>query len=420
MENALKHIYDVIIKIGLRKTASIISGIFWFVLPFAVWIQIYENLGRGFFIRVVAFPAIFIGLIYFVIVSLFTVQMAHLDRKLMKRIGSAKSLFDNPQDPESEKNFREECHKFVVPYLHYSHVYAFGLIGLSRGSTLARKVATCLFQTCLVFYLSYSTMTFFIEYESFLSQTWFSLSKYIPYSSEMGVVLLPFFQNPILSTFLVFLFSLLTTVPLFRRLHLGYQSCVREIINESFSVFTRVLLVAAFLIGLPWMVGRRGRTLNYAPFTFPTSLPAIIQESVLKIENKECNVSKWSYIVSNEGDIETLKAIIYAQKDIPWIIRVLCLIADPGFAFKEISKSKPILYMGTIDARCGIVGRIEYDPYEKMFRSQFSFDNRYVKEYFKSVAEIEIGEQKKLKGQLHPNISELIGKLGLDKDGDRT
>jgi hypothetical protein len=179
-------------------------------------------------------------------------------------------------------------------------------------------------------------------------------------------------------------------------------------------------LIAAFLIGLPWVVGKRGRTLTYAPFTFPTSLPAIIQESVLKIENRECNVSKWSYIVSDEGNIDNLKAIIYAQKDIPWIIRILCITADRRFAFKKISESKPILYMGTIGTRCGIVGIVEYDPHEKMFRASFSFDNRYVKEYFKSVAEIEIGEQKKLKGQLHPNISELISKLGVDKDDCRT
>jgi hypothetical protein len=232
-------------------------------------------------------------------------------------------------------------------------------------------------------------------------------------------VLLAFFQNPIPTTALVFLLSLPTVVPIVKSMRLGYPLSAWEIVSDSFSVFTRIMLVAAFLLCLPWIVEKKSRTLNFAPFTFPTSLPAIIQDSVLRIENKVCNVSKWSYVVDNKGDIEELKEIICAQKDIPWLLRLLCLQADSASALNRIVESKPVLYLGTIDARCGIVGRIQYDSREKMFWGQFCFDNRHAKEYFKSVADIEIGEQKKLRGQLHPSISELIGKFGLNEDGSR-
>lgn len=246
-----------------------------------------------------------------------------------------------------------------------------------------------------------------------LNQVWTNIYPHIPYFSEITSVLQPFFQNPIPSTALVFLISLFSNISIFpaRRGYTTYSAIIVDVAYDSFSIFNRMLVFTTYVANLPGQIERRSKALHYEPFTFPTSLPLIIQKSIRNIENKECNVTQWSYLVNDVKDIEALKNIIYMQKDIPIIVRTMCRGADARTALKVISESRPILYLGTIDNRCAVVGRIEWDSYKKLFRGQFFFDNQHVRNEFKSIAEVEISEQKKLKQQIPSNLIDLIKKL---------
>jgi len=51
-----------------------------------------------------------------------------------------------------------------------------------------------------------------------------------------------------------------------------------------------------------------------------------------------------------------------------------------------------------------------------MFRGVFAFDNRHIKNQFKSIAEIEIAEQKILKRQLPSNLIDIISGSKLEKE----
>jgi len=423
VEKGLKYAAEAVRKFGIRKILKALSELSWFFLPFLIWIQIYQYLGQSYFVDVLAMAGIVILLLFIAFVSLFCVQLARLDKKLMKYVEHAKTIFTEPLDIESEKKFRQECNMFIIPYLHYPSFITAGTISIFRGFGIFRRVVTRLLQITIHSYVSYSIVVFIIINQPFFNQIWAHIFSSIPYLSQTTVALLPFlrpfFHNRIPSTGLIFLFSLYFTTSIVRRGYATYSGIIWDILYDSFSIFNRILFVVATLSTLPWDIERRSKALKYEPFTFPTSLPLVIQQSVRNIENIECNVTKWSYLVEHEKDIEILKYVISVQKAIPMVIKFFCMRADSSVALKRIRESKPILYLGTIGDRCAIMGRIEYDSYRKIFRGKFFFDNRYIRNEFKSIAEIEIDEQKKLKRQLHPNLIRLLRKLELREENER-
>lgn len=380
-----------------------------------IWVQIYQYLGPSYFVVSWAILGIVIYLAYVGFVSLLIVQMTQVKYKLTRHVEYAKSTFDNPRDPKSEENFRQECSKFIIPYLHAPLVFPSGITGVFRAIGLLRRIFLGFLQIVLHFYVSYSIVVLLVTNQLFLNQVWTHVSSNIPYLPEITVAFLPFFQNPIPSTALVFLLSLYSLISPARRGYITYSDLVCDVLCDWFSIFSR-FLYAALLISFPWIIETKNRTLKYEPFTFPTDLTLIIQKAIKNIENKECNVTKWTYLVKDERDIDTLKYMIYTQEDIPFFVRIMCQQADSRLALKKINESNPILYLGTIDNRCAVIGTIEYDSYEKIFSGVFSFDNLHVKKYFKSIAEIEINDQKKLKRPLPNNLKDLICKLKLGEE----
>jgi len=414
VEKGLKYTVEAVKKFGVRTILGALSGLAWFFLPFIVWVQIYQYLGQSFFVGSWAIPGIVILLFQVVFLSSFSVQLIRLDKKLMKHVEHAKSVFADPSDLKSEENFRQECNKFIVPYLHYPRLFPSGFHAVFGGFGSLRRVVFLLLQALGASYLSYALMVFLTTYQSFLGQICTRAFSSIPYLLKTADSLLPyfssFFQNPIPSTALIFLISLYSTSSFLRQGFATYLDFVLNILIDSFSIAAKVSFLGASLASLPWLIKERSSTLKYEPFTFPISLPLIIQQSVRNIENKECNVTKWAYLVKDESDIERLKYAILSQKDFPSLAKLICSRADSEVALDSIRKAQPILYLGIIENRCSIIGRIRYDPFEKMFRGSFRFDNQHVRKQFKSIAEMQIVEQKRLKQQLPTILTGLLDK----------
>jgi hypothetical protein len=416
MEKSVKYANEALKRFGIRGIIRIVARISWFILPFAIWVQLYSYLGQTYYVAILLIPMVAFMVFYVVFLSLMFIQTTQLYKKLMEHISSAKRLFDNPQDIKSEKNFREECSKLIAPYLYYTHMSALVFAEFPRAFGVKGRAIIRFFQIFVTFYFGYLIIVIFENNQLFFKQFWNDVSPSIPYLTEANSVLAPFFQNPIPSTVLIFLISLLFTGVIPRRGYMSYSLFAWEIINDSFSLVGRIMYLATSLIELRWYIEKRSKTLEYAPFTFPNSLPLILQNSVMNIENRECRVTRWSYMVKGTGDINALKQVIIAQNDIPLLVKFFCANAQPEDALKKITEAKPVLCVGIIDDKCGIVCKIEFDAYERIFRGEFIFDNRHVKEEFESIARIEINKQKELKGQLPPNVMEIISKFGEAND----
>lgn len=406
MDKVFEYTKKVVEKFGVVGVLKIISWFFWFFLPFIVWVCIYRVFGQSYFVAAWAIPGIVVILAYIAITSLILVQVVRLDKKLMKHVEYTKSLFDKPDDPEAERNFRQECNKFIVPYLHYFPMVRFSLAGVLGDFKILHLVAIP-----LQAYLSYSVMVFFVINKSFFMHLGTIVSSNVPYLETINFALQPLIQNLPLLAALVFILSLYALISMIRGLHISRLGAIIETASNVFFFLRQILLPATFLISSPWTIQKRNRTLYFKPFTFPTQLPLIIQTSIRNIENKDCNVTKWSYLVKDEEDINILKRVISEQKDIPGLIKTLCQATNVQDALKSIDEIRPTLFLGTIDNRCAVAGRIEYDPEKKIFIAGFSFDNQYVKDAFRSIAEIQIQEQKKLKGELLSKLIDLIGNL---------
>jgi len=153
VEKGAKYAAEAIKKFGLRKIFGALSHLSWFILPFIVWIQIYQYLGQSFFVVEWAVIGLFVLLIFFVFFALFSVQLTHLDKKLMRHIEHAKGVFNAPSDPKSEESFLKECHMFIIPYLHYSRMAISGVVGIFRGFGLRGRIVMRFLQIVVHFYV---------------------------------------------------------------------------------------------------------------------------------------------------------------------------------------------------------------------------------------------------------------------------
>lgn len=99
-------------------------------------------------------------------------------------------------------------------------------------------------------------------------------------------------------------------------------------------------------------------------------------------------------------------------------MRGYCLRASNEDILKTINETKPILYLGIVDNRCAIVGRVIRDEKEKIYHANFYFDNIYVKDMFKSIADIQIETQKKLTSKIPYTVAEAVKKLKITGSDD--
>lgn len=93
----------IIKEIGLKRFFRTVSSIAGFLLPFVGWIVILQLFGQALFRIDWAIPGLVI-LIFASIIILLQMHYAFFyEFQLMRRIEHARNIFDNPADPDSEK-----------------------------------------------------------------------------------------------------------------------------------------------------------------------------------------------------------------------------------------------------------------------------------------------------------------------------
>lgn len=401
-------------QFGVRRPLKVISIISWFSIPFLIWLGIYRFLGQEYFVSSwltmlgIGFLAAFILPLSLVIVNLFV-----LENRLMGHIEHAKDVFSSPDDPDSEKKFRLECHKFIVPYLYLPRLFLSGISAFfGKGIRLREKIIQRVVEVIATFWLSYSVMVFLIYNQNYLRQVYFHVAPYIPGLSQFAGF---FVHNLIFLIAVVFLLSLYSDPVLqtVRKPYMGFSKAMsaRNYSINLVSVSSRVLSLVSIAISMPWYIKRREKSLKYAPFIHSIDLPLIIEKAVYDIKGKRCSTSKWSYVIKDEKDIEILKKTVLQREEIPSLVRFIIERAAPDVTLGIVRIAEPTLFLGTIDEKCAILGRMEYNPDERIHEIKFFFDNRHLKSRFKSIVDTEIKEQERLKERLPTDLKEIISKL---------
>jgi hypothetical protein len=403
-------------KIGLRRFLILVAFVCWFLIPFLIWYQLYLWIGQNFLLFDWAFLGVVVILAFTMVIAYWRVKLILFREKMVKHVEHAKQMFADPANPTSEENFRRECGKFIVPYLHFPHVFVLGFANMIRKGRLAKKIGLRVFQLFLHFFISYLFVVFLISIQSNLNRAstlFVSALTYFPSINNIFVILL---HNLILviiaSAFVSSCFSIEAN-----REVVPFPNYVFDVFYDYFSIFNRLVILGATLISSPWEIRENMSTLTYSPFTFqPTTVTEIIQKAVDNIEQTECQVTVWKHEVKSASDVIDLKNMISETVAMPSNVKSFCLAASDEEILKTINNSRPILYLGIIDKRCSIVGRVIYDKTVRIYRGTFTFDNKYVKNMFKSIADIQIKTQEKLSSKLPDRVNELVKQLKVCDD----
>jgi hypothetical protein len=376
-------------------------------------------LGKSIFVTNWAIIGLLLTAILVAWMAFIVIQMVRFKGKLFKHVENAKRLFNNPTDQEAEIKFRNECHKSIIPYLYSSHLIQFGIGNLFTVKSISRKIITTTIQLLITLYISYSLFVLLIKNSTLLSQISVTIFPHIPYYYEIQPIFLFAIQNLVATTILLFLISLYFYSNLIRQVSLSIGNAAQGLIVDPLSLLSRAVGVGSILLPLPWIISNMQNSSNIVPFTLSSNnLVETIQKAVQNITQKDCNVIKFSYEIENEKDIDSLKYIISKENNVPSLIKIVCLNADPKKALKRICEAQPLLYLGLIDNRCAIMCSIEYDAKRKVYKAFLTFDSVYLKTEFQSIVKNVISEQKTLKRDLPKDIEELIKKLKVH-DNDR-
>jgi hypothetical protein len=411
LEQAYKYGKKLYRILGWRGLFGIITTLSWFFFPFLLWYQLYLWVGQSFPLFGWAFLGIVVVLVSIALSSFFSVKLILLRTKMAKHVENAKRMFDDPANPTSEENFHRECGKFIIPYLHYPHVYVLGFAGSVKRQQLWSKIVIRSFQLFLHFFPSYLTIVFLINSQSNLNQASVLFSSILRWSPQLLGMLTVLHQNLILLVVTSFFFSSYFSIQI-TRVFSPFPGYVFDVITDCFSVFNRLTFLGTLVVSSPWVIRERTSTLVFSPFTFqPMTVKEVMQRSVENIEQTECQVTVWQYEVNNTSDVRDLKRMIFESTDIPSLVRDFCLEASDEEMLKTVNESKPVLYLGTIDKRCSIIGRVIYDAKARIYRATFAFDNHYVRDMFRSIAKIQIETQKKLSSKLPYRMIRLMQNL---------
>lgn len=416
-------ISDILERFGVRGVFKGLSAISWFIFPFLIWIGVYRFVGASYFVT--SWLTILGLVILLILISFYLYEIVSintLDKKLMKRIEYAKNVFSNPADSDSEKKFKFECQRFMMPYLNYGALVTSGASRFFGASDFHRT--RIIVQVVFTLFFSYSVMVFLISNQTYFSQVYSHVVSNIP-------ILYPPLNYFIgfVNAYLVISIGLLLSLSLYYDpslkmartpyLKISKSSVAADFCINLVSVFLRIFLLACYVIIAPIKLMRRENRLKYTTFGYPMHISLAIQNAVRGAEGKKCVTSTFSYTPKDGKDIKNLINEFLHLREFPVIIKFFIRMSNPNETQKIIKTIEPVLYLGTIDNRCAVLGNVRYDPYKRTRTAEFFFDNRNVKDEFKRIIDIEINEQRKLKEGLPPNLEEIIAKLESNKNGPR-
>lgn len=405
--------FNFLKKYGIQRIFEAVTLLSWFIFPFLIWVMIYDWLGTSFVLVEWGLIGALVTLVVVLASAFFEVKNIQLKGKLAKHVETARRVFNNPADADCEKNFHDECGKFILPYLHYRKLNTLGFVSVMKSPRRAARIYINVVYVLTNLLLSYLFFLFLVNNQALFKSIvdWFAPT--LDYFAPLTSIPLIVYQHILPISFIFFFFCTYFSVKLYKEIT-GFPESIFHVVSDYFSIFYRVGVTGAFVLSSPWSIRERMRGLRYSPFTLQTMTTIeIIKKSVEDIERTQCQVTVWQYELDTIDDVEQLKKMILDRKEIPSYMRGYCLRASSEDILKSVNETKPILFLGLVDKRCAVVGRVKRDEKERMYRAVFSFDNRYVKDMFKSIVDVQIETQKKLSSTIPNTIAEVVQKLNV-------
>lgn len=110
----------------LKKTSQNCYSNLLVCVPIFVVVSIIHLVRYKFFQTDWAFLGVLISIAFIVASSFWNIKLILVKRKMARHVENANKVFSDPKNSTSEEKFYRECAKFVIPYLHFRHVYVLG------------------------------------------------------------------------------------------------------------------------------------------------------------------------------------------------------------------------------------------------------------------------------------------------------
>lgn len=383
-------ILDVIAALrqfGFSAVAKLLMTIGWFAAPFCFWATIDKIGGDRFFVLIIAIPGLLYVLIGCVLTGAQVHNLAYFEFSLMRRVEHCGQIFQNPADADVAKRYSEECEKLVLPYVyHYPLVMSGGMRELIASKRIVVPTQV------MGLYGSYSVFTVLVLYQA-STRALLASAMTVPQVSSVVTLLLPWANdNPLwillllgiaslcFDTYWVFRFTKREGVPLYKMALIWPLSLLRS--------DYRLMTLSAQIGRIPTYM-RRDQIARYKPFVCPSTLPQVIQQAVVNIEERACSVTCFSQRLENEGEVQRVVKLFKEDPRIPRLLKFL-VPKNTGQIMEMTEKSHPVFYLGTLNDRCLMIANIIYNPHEKAREGFFYFDNAHIRNEFKQIMTKEI------------------------------
>jgi len=411
----LEETLKVLKEIGLLRAAKVVSFLAWLILPFWIWFIILQLLGNQFFVLNLAI----IGILLFILESVFIIAQRYFWRihefKIMKLIESAGAFFREPDNKQKAEEFKEDCRKFVLPFTFHLP------FTLSVVTKMLASPPRFILSRIEGFFLSYSIVTFLVVFGKELQRLVVALSSIFPTTIPLQLADLAI-HNLWVSLGILWISSLYYDAinSLLRKgksFGITKRSAVFLHISSVYDLPSRIILSASKLFLIPVFFAERNRAFMCDPFIDPLTLPRIVQRTILNIEGKSCDISRWGEDVNSDSDVDKIKELVKKDHRSPFLLKFFVRMSDSKDVFTKIEQTQPITYVGVHEDRCIFLGHVHYNPIERIRQGRFYFDTTYLRNEFLLIYNEEVKKQRQIESKLPSQLEDLIRNLRLDING---
>jgi len=403
-------ILKLVKEIGLTKAVSIISFLAWFLLPFWIWYIAFRLLGNGIFVFNIAVIGIVLSFAESIFLATQMVFWRHHEFGIMKFVEKAGILFRDPGDKSKAEEFKDECRKFILPFTHH---LSFSLSAIHAG--MRKRVVSIRFALSKLWrlYWAYSIATFLVVFRKELHGLFDFLRPVIiqiPYVQaltdwsyhNLWIVLALLWVSSLYHD------SLIRLTQSSKRLGVSRYRLLLVHLLSTYDPVPRMVLFWWGPLLIPTFFAERARAVIYDPFVDPLTLPRIVQKTVLNVEGKNCDVTRWNESIETPSDVDRIKELTWKDRKAPFLLRMLAKMSQTEDLLERIKEAQPMTYVGIVGDRCVFLGHVVYNPIRRIRQARFYFDTTYLKKEFLLIFQGEAEKQRAIERELPSQFKEWI------------
>lgn len=401
-------VWDTVKRIGFKKTAAVVSFLFWLLLSLFIWYQLYLRFPTLFSTNpIFIFVAVFAAIGAFFLISTYY-SLKRYGFGLIKKMGWSQEIFQNPSAADAVSKFKQESRKLVIPFSQQEPI-ALAFLSSMRSTS---KIFLVSIAGNLI--ASYSIIVVIVRYKLQLTSAFSPyVSKLYSYFSPLPSIVHGSLTYPLITILFMWIFSLY-----YNRVLLKYLANPREVraqrstfgilhIIGFFDIYTKLSLIPLAMIDGLVDISDHGREFRPVPFVDPITLPLIIKKCVEKAEGGEsCSISLCRDPQLTEDEMMNAKKAFIQDRRIPVFLRMFMQASKPSELLEWLKAHEIMAYTAIRKERCVFLGYVYYDPLEKVRKGNFFFDTTYLKKEFVKVYKKHEQKQSEIETELPNELPE--------------